>query len=299
MNIEIKKLQPLEISEVFLSLEGEGPYVGIPTIYVRLARCNFKCALFSNENKEVDDRGYAKWDHNPSDYSNLQDLPIFDKGCDSRYSVDPQFKHLWKKYTTDELIDAIESLLPSGKWNNLGTQTIVSITGGEPTLFSKQISQLLRHPRLADCKHILIETNASVPLRESFIQDVNAWLALDPENHWTWSNSPKLSASGEPRDKAIKPDVLLSQQQTTKSQTTQYLKFVCNPLESDFAEVQSVLDQYYTSGVKPLPTYIMPAAATAEQLQETCTDVANMCIKKGFAYTHRLQNVLWGNGVGT
>lgn len=297
--ISIKKDLLFEISEVFISLEGEALFSGVPTMYVRLTRCNFKCNMFNNPNAEIEESGYARWGHDPKDFSSLEEIPTITSGCDSRYSIDRQFSHMWKKYTTDELVDEMEKLLPNGKWNNNGTQVALSITGGEPTLFSKQISQLLRHPRLVECKHFLIETNASVPLRPSFIQDINDWLALDPKNHWTWSNSPKLSASGESRKRAIKPEVLMSQQQTNKQQTTQYLKFVCNPLDSDFDEVQSVINQYYEAGVEELPTYIMPAAATAEQLQQNCTDVANMCIKRGFAYTHRLQNVLWGNGVKT
>lgn len=299
MNIEIKKEQLFEISELFMSLEGESKWAGIPTAYMRMTRCNFKCNGFNNPNKEIDEKGYAKWEFKPEDYKSLQDIPTITRGCDSRYSVDPQFSHMWRKYTTDELIDAIEALLPNGKWNNNGTQVIFSITGGEPLLFQRKISQLLRHPRMAECKHFLIETNASVPLRDSFVEDINHWLSLDPQNHWTWSNSPKLSSSGETRKRAIRSDVLLAQQRVNSNQMDMYLKFVCGPVESDFDEVQDVLDEYYSAGVQPILTYIMPAAATAEQLQESCTTVANMCIKKGFAYTHRLQNVLWGNGVGT
>ena len=34
----------MRISEVFLSLQGEGTHVGIPTVFVRLQECNLRCA---------------------------------------------------------------------------------------------------------------------------------------------------------------------------------------------------------------------------------------------------------------
>jgi 7-carboxy-7-deazaguanine synthase len=43
----------LEVSELFVSLQGEGPNVGTPAFFVRLARCNLRCHWC--------DTGYA-WD---------------------------------------------------------------------------------------------------------------------------------------------------------------------------------------------------------------------------------------------
>lgn len=36
-------LSSLRISELFISLQGEGTFVGLPTFFVRLAGCNLKC----------------------------------------------------------------------------------------------------------------------------------------------------------------------------------------------------------------------------------------------------------------
>jgi organic radical activating enzyme len=37
-----KKTQT-EISEVFSSLQGEGPYLGVQQIFIRFGRCNMHC----------------------------------------------------------------------------------------------------------------------------------------------------------------------------------------------------------------------------------------------------------------
>ncbi|MFQ3676110.1 MAG: 7-carboxy-7-deazaguanine synthase QueE [Endomicrobiia bacterium] len=33
----------LKVSEIFFSYQGEGKYLGYPTIFIRLAGCNLKC----------------------------------------------------------------------------------------------------------------------------------------------------------------------------------------------------------------------------------------------------------------
>jgi hypothetical protein len=40
-------------------------------------------------------------------------------------------------------------------------------------------------------------------------------------------------------------------------------------------------------------------ACTEEQQQEIASKVATMCMDKGYIYCHRIQNSVFGNGVGT
>ena len=41
--------EPLQVNEIFYSIEGEGQRVGQPTTFVRLARCNLRCAFCDTE----------------------------------------------------------------------------------------------------------------------------------------------------------------------------------------------------------------------------------------------------------
>lgn len=296
-----------EVSEVFFfffSIEGEAKYSGYSTIYARLARCNFSCPMFANHNKEVTSDGYAPLNFVPADYNRLEDLPIIEMGCDSQYSVNPAFAHLWKKLNTDELAQTVcDHLSPVG-WQGGTVPTIFSITGGEPTLKWKQLIELINHPLLADCLHILIETNCAVPINLKFIAAINKWLCADPRRKWTWSNSPKLSSSGEQWDKAIRGEIAHAQTLVTglpgHDQVDQYFKFVCGPTQQDFTEVETAMEVYRNAGIrKDASIYIMPVSAIAEQQQAVAQQVAEMCMQRGHIYCHRVHLDVFGNAIGT
>jgi organic radical activating enzyme len=293
-----------EVSEIFSSLEGEAQFTFHPTTYIRFARCNFACPLFNNPTKEVTAKGYAPLDFDPADYRKLEDIPLIHKGCDSQYAVNPIFAHMWKKYGVDELVDALFEVLPHGKLiYDTGLPQIISLTGGEPTLKWKFIPKILFHPRMKDARHYLIETNCSVPFKEEFIHNIHEWLAQDTRRIWTWSNSPKISSSGETRKDAIRPEIALMQNSLINAfhgRVNQYFKFVVDGSEKDYAEVKEVMAIYHAAGLpKHMPIWIMPQACTEEQQKEIARSVAKRCIDEGWLYSHRVQNDLWGNGVGT
>ncbi|USV40848.1 QueE-like queosine biosynthesis protein [Xanthomonas phage BUDD] len=293
-----------EVSEIFSSLEGEAQFTFHPTTYIRFARCNFSCPLFNNPNKLIDAKGYAPLDFDPKDYQRLEDIPLIDKGCDSQYAVNPIFAHMWKKYDTDALIDALYEVLPQGKLiYSTGLPQIISLTGGEPTLKWKFIPEILFHPRMKDARHYLVETNCSVPFKDEFISNIYEWLAQDSRRIWTWSNSPKISSSGEDRKQAIRPEIALMQHVLTHNfpgRVNQYFKFVVDGSEADYDEVKEVMEIYYAAGLpRTVPIWIMPQACTDEQQKVTARGIAKRCIDEGWLYSHRVQNDLWGNGVGT
>jgi 7-carboxy-7-deazaguanine synthase len=293
-----------EWSEVFMSIEGEAKYAGHPTAYIRFTKCNFKCPGFNNP-FALDTTCTSVLGFDPKDYKDIYSIPLITKGCDSIYSWDPKFSHMWHKGTEAELADALVDVLPHKSFinPNTGKRVLLSLTGGEPTLRAKFLPTLLNTSQFAECKHILIETNAGVPLSLDFVGDINQWLCGDPERKWTWSNSPKLSVSGEKWEDAIRPEIVSRQALVTgrhEGQSEQYFKFVCGPNESDFAEVERAMNAYYAGGVsKNVEIYIMPTACTEEQQQWISAKIAGMCIDRGYIYCHRIQNSVFGNGVGT
>lgn len=296
--------KPIEVSEIFMSLEGEGPHTAHPTAYVRFARCQFTCAGFNNLNGERDDKGYAPVSFDPANYTSIHDIPLITKGCDSQYAVNPAFAHMWEKLTIDEIAERLVAILPHNSWVHptSGLPVILSLTGGEPTLLWKRLPELLNHPLLESCKHVLIETNAGVPIKWKFVEDINQWLHKDPTRKWTWSNSPKLSASGEKWEDAIKPNVAAMQRavMVNPGQVEQYFKFVCGPIERDFDEVAKAMEEYYAADIpRTASVWVMPEACTQEQQQAIDQEVAMMCMDRGYLFCYRFQNALWGNGVGT
>lgn len=293
-----------EVSELFTSIEGEGPYTGRSTCYVRFARCNFSCPGFNGGCDTPLNKGYAQLSFNPKHYDSLASIPPITKGCDSQYAVNPEFSHMWQKYTVDELVDSLAAILPHNSWKYTnGNTTMLSLTGGEPTLRAKFIPDLLNHPGLTDCKHVLIETNCAVPLKNEFIMALNQWLFQDSDRKLIWSNSPKLSASGEKWEDAIRPDVASKQRMVIGKphQVEQYFKFVCGPRDRDFDEVALAMEEYYTNGDVPrtVPVYIMPMACVDDQQTDISERVARMCIERGYIYCHRVHLDVFNNAIGT
>lgn len=290
------------ISETFLSIEGEAKYTGMPTAYVRYAGCNMKCAGFNNPNNDVQTDGYATLPFDIIQVKNLTDIPEINIGCDSQYAVNPKFKHIWDHLTASELAQRLVDLLPNKSWvyPNSQRRIILSLTGGEPTLRWKIIPELINNPLMEDVEHILFETNCSVPLKPAFISELDAWLAKNPRRKITWSNSPKLAVSGEPRDKAIRPDVAVAQMSGKQPGYEQYFKFVCSDSDECFEEVESVMQQYYAGGVPTdVPIYIMPMSCVVEQQNSIAERVARQCIQRGFIYCHRVHLDVFDNAIGT
>jgi organic radical activating enzyme len=291
-------------SEVFTSIEGEGIWSGTPTVYVRFTGCNFTCSGFNNP-ENVDTTTIETLGFDPKDYTNIYDIPVISKGCDSIYSWDNKFKHMWETGDENQLAGAIMAHVPRGSWQHpvTGQPVILSLTGGEPTLRAKHLLTILNHPDLVGLTKLLIETNCSVPLTREFIDGLYAWGQQRPDRQVIWSNSPKLSVSGEPWEKAIRPDIAL--QQTTymfcrDANIQQYFKFVCGPSSEDFDEVDRAMEQYYAGHVcKGVGVYIMPVACQQLDQTEISAQVARMCIERGYTYCHRVHLDVFGNAVGT
>lgn len=301
-----------EWSETFMSIEGEGPKSGIPTAYIRFARCNFTCGGFNNPDNKLDNKKYAVLDFDPKDFSSINQLEPMEVGCDTQYSVNPEFSHMWRKGTEDELVEELMKVLPHGQWKNpkTGLRSMLSLTGGEPTQRLKTITTLLNHSAFDELETVLIETNCAVPLKENLIDKLTDW--VDDGNSRglnrliVWSNSPKLSSSGEPWEKAIRPDIAKMQRMIKDNHMhanhksfQQYFKFVCGPRERDFEEVAKAMEEYYAAGTpRDVDVLIMPESCTEEQQINIAADVADMCIDKGYIYCHRVHNSVYANAIG-
>lgn len=293
-----------EWTETFISIEGEASHAGTPTAYVRFTKCNFECRGFNNpEMKEITNEVLG---FDPANYVHVLELPAIEIGCDSIYAWDNRFKHMWRKGDEEALLDELEGLLPHGKWIHPVTHqpVIFSLTGGEPTLRAKTIPDLLNNERMADCLHVLIETNCSVPLTDKFITQIAQWLEADPRRKWTWSNSPKLACSGEQHDKAIRPDIAMKQLElrskvSNPAQVEQYFKFVVDQNDESFDEVERVMGEYWEAGIpKETQIHCMPMACVEAQQQKIAQIVADKCIQRGMRYCHRVHNTVYENAIG-
>jgi organic radical activating enzyme len=293
-------MSKLKVSEIFYSLQGEGRYVGVPSVFLRTFGCNFKCEGFgmmpgerSNEANLVD----------ATKYKTFQELPLVHTGCDSYASWHPDFKEFSPVLTVDAVVQRCIELLPNKRWKTLqGSHAHLVITGGEPLLgWQRAYPDLLEHSLMLDLDHITFETNGTQDLSEDFADYIDAWHSKmrEPYNEFVgrfrelqFSVSPKLSVSGEAWEDAIKPEVVLQYQQYGLT----YLKFVVNnPM--DFDEVDQAVAEYRSAGFMG-PVYVMPVGGTVEGYTGNLHFVADEALKRGYYYSPRLHVDLWGNGWG-
>jgi len=292
-------------SEIFYSMQGEGRYTGYPTAWLRFFLCNLQCNGFGQEdptNPETYKLPYQ--DIIATDYERLEDLPVFEYGCDSSYSWSKKFKHLQYKGTGRDIAGRILDTLPNREFN----EAHLCFTGGEPMMkHAQEASVEIMKSLIGDenyPKSVTFETNGTQSMTEGF------------KDFWSWHNeatndielvfsiSPKLwTVAGEKTERAIKPEVVKSYQDLAGTSTS-YLKFVVNGTDECWQELDDVVKMYRDVGVV-LPIWIMPIGATVEgQKGElpgakfTDGQIADQALQRGYKVSARVHTYLWGNVIG-
>jgi 7-carboxy-7-deazaguanine synthase len=288
----------IKVSEVFYSLQGEGRFIGVPSVFLRTYGCNFTCSGFGCapgvKSDEADEVSKVV-----EQYKDFTSLPLVNTGCDSYASWHPAFKHLSPTQPTEELVDRMLALTPNNQWvQNNGNDVHLVITGGEPLLgWQRAYSELLSHPRMSDLKNITFETNGTQELHADFKHFLLDW-TLNPNlgkkgpGALTFSVSAKLSASGEKWEEAIRPDIVMSYANIGHT----YLKLVVETDEHIHDAIRAT-DEYRRAGFKGA-IYLMPQGGVVQPYDSNKLRIANVCVEQGWNYSPRLHVDLWGNGWG-
>jgi len=279
----------LKVSELFYSIQGEGRYMGVPSVFLRTFGCNFTCSGFGmpkgESSKEVED--IASRVHYYDDYKKL---PLVSTGCDSYASWDPRFKHLSPVIATDSIVDSIMDILPHKRWMD---EHLV-ITGGEPLLgWQRAYPDLLSNEKMRSLKEITFETNGTQLLSNDFKEYLRTWKMNREKNALTFSVSPKLSISGEKWEEAICPDIV--RQYETVGFV--YLKFVIATSE-DAIEADKAVTEFRKGGFRG-PVYFMPCGGVESLYNLNAKNVAIEAMNRGYRYSDRLQVPLFKNEWGT
>jgi len=167
----------IPLVESFYSFQGEGRFVGTPSIFIRLGGCNLGCAGFGVK----------------------IDTLI---GCDSLKAVNQEyFSHTWKKI--DNLIPIINDYL-----KELDFKPDIVITGGEPLLHYQNpiLLDALKESVLKGHR-VTFETNATIEID---------FLRFPIYKKIVFAMSVKLENSGEPKSKRINTDAISAIVSNTK-----------------------------------------------------------------------------------
>lgn len=287
-------MSKIKVAELFYSIQGEGRYMGVPSVFLRTFGCNFKCAGFGMPkgqlSTEVDDIAYTHMEI--ESFQKYQELPLVSTGCDSYASWDPRFKGLSPLLEVDSIAKSIVDMLPTKTWQ----QEHLVITGGEPLLgWQKSYEELLEHPLMQSLDELTFETNGTQSLSEEFNEYLfQEWTRFGRDyDKLTFSVSPKLSVSGEKWEDAIKPDVVCDYQKVGNT----YLKFVVAS-EEDVVEAEKAVSEYRKAGFYG-HIYLMPVGGVETVYHMNNKNVAEMAMKLGWRYSDRLQVPLFKNQWGT
>jgi 7-carboxy-7-deazaguanine synthase len=248
--------QPVPVSELFYTFQGEGVNLGRRALFVRLMGCNLTC-------------GYAKAaataDTDPSA------LMV----CDTEYTwngakhdLSEGVRHL----TPDEIFDELMALDPSTCSSSIAPVDLIVVSGGEPLLRRDALTQLAS--RAAEQhRQVEIETNATIPPGEELIATGVAFNA-----------GLKLSSSAVPRKLRIKQDAIVEIQASGRARW----KFVvCCP--DDLTEVADLQREFALTEI-----WLSPQGTTPAAVVDGMRMAADAALTHGWNLTTREQILIWG-----
>ena len=302
-------------SEIFRSIQGEGVYTGVPTVWLRMFGCNLECNGFGQKDPTDPDSYVLPYQEiDLTDITVPEELPVFSYGCDSSYSWSKRFKKLQRKGTPEDVSKQLFDMMYDNK-------THIAFTGGEPMMKAgqKNIVKIIKElKKLFKTEHgfygkrwknnitnITFETNGTRKIEDTMVAQI-MHDSVSQETEYFFSVSPKIwSTSGE-KDR-ICPDIVkgyqdacgkFDQYQGSKDPQGQ-LKFVCNGSIPSWREIEDAVYKFRDAGVK-YPIWIMPVGATEEsQNKDHVAVIAEETMNRGWNVAARVHCYIWGNQIGT
>lgn len=297
-------MEKITYTEIFYSLQGEGRWAGVPSVFFRTYGCNFRCKKFGRardeaiegHNPEVVDI-IKMVEADPERYKKFEDLPLVTTGCDTYASIYPEFKRFNEQDSVETIVDKMHALIPNGQWDQgIGDDIHLVITGGEPLLgYQRLYPTMIDYCRQKGLRNLTFETNGS----QDLYPDVYEYLFEEFTRHGrdydklTFSVSPKLPCSGEKWENAINPKIVKGYEMVGMT----YLKFVVATRE-DVADAERAVAEYRDAGFGG-PVYLMPMGGVPQVYNLNTQEVARLALERGWRYSPRLQVDIWRNAWGT
>jgi len=241
--------------EHFYSIQGEGKYVGTPSLFFRFGGCNMKCEGFGCSEKAPDGTEVV--------------------GCDTVYAVNKEhFLQEWR------VINSSAELLDILKLYTLPEAVDIVLTGGEPLIYANDpIFIEFLETLVAEGHRITFETNGS--------------LGVDFEKYKVYKKcvfalSVKLSNSGETFAKRVRGNVVAS---LAENADDAFFKFSidCNSINENLEKELSEILQYSPK----TKIYCMPLGGDREEVEANTEPLIEFCKAKGYNFSDRLHIRIW------
>ena len=250
----------LYLVEHFYSIQGEGRYTGVPSVFFRFGGCNMKCEGFGCEEVAPDGEKVL--------------------GCDTVYAVNKEhFSQSWIPINNSkELLNILDLY-------ELPKAVDIVLTGGEPLIYANDEIFIEFLEGLHKNGHkITFETNGSLNVDfEKFKVYKECVFAL----------SVKLSNSNEPLNKRVRGDVIYSIASKSKEA---FFKFSIDADSINLGLEDEISDIAIHSPFTQV--YCMPLGGNKAEVEANTEPLIEFCKEKGYIFSDRLHIRIWDQNKG-
>lgn len=268
------------VNEIFLSIQGEGQFTGMPSVFVRLNGCNLACCFKGS----ICDTPYTS--HHPE-----QKTPV----------------------DNEELAKTIINELD--KIGGHSENSHIVITGGEPMLQQNSLVDLIDELQANDAwNSITIETNGTIRPNQEMLSVCDLMWSVSPKLS-TSCCFEGTDVSEVAREHHRKTRINLDALATIVMNNQDYqLKFVYSGPEciTEIKElIAGIKQQVLTYGNEYTRSTIdyklneidrhvmlMPEGITNEQISASAQEAVQYCIENGWKFCDRLHIRIWGDKRG-
>ena len=246
--------------EHFYSIQGEGRYVGTPSLFLRFGGCNMRCAGFG--------------------CSEIADDGVEVVGCDTVYAVNKEhFAHKWVEITQLSQLTSVVAQY------DLPHAVDIVLTGGEPLIYANDALFISFLEKMVEAGHrITFETNGS--------------LAVDFEKYpvykaCVFALSVKLSNSLESEHKRIRGEVIHT---IANSARDAFFKFSIDAESINLALEEEI--ERITLHAPQTQVYCMPLGGSKAEVEANTQPLIEFCKSKGYNFSDRLHIRIWDANKG-
>lgn len=241
--------------EHFFSIQGEGRYVGVPSLFFRFGGCNMRCEGFGCEQKAPNGSVIV--------------------GCDTVYAVNRE--HFASEWIEIKALNQLTTILDQ---YDLPENVDIVLTGGEPLIYAEEPIFIA-----------FLEAMHEKGLRITF--ETNGSMSVDFEQfpiyrECVFALSIKLCNSGESENKRIKPEVIFNISDNAKEA---FFKFSVDAesislgLDEEIYEIRAHAPKNQV--------YCMPVGGSKAEVESNALPLIEYCKSKGFTYSDRLHIRIW------
>lgn len=268
----------LPICDLFTSIQGEGKYAGIPSIFIRVSGCNLRCVFRGS----ICDTPYSSFTPEKSSYT-IDDIKkeiashpkvnhiVITGGEPLLYKkeIESMLNTIWEDrfVVTIETNGSLPMLNPAGKFK-------IALYSVSPKLHTSipEVGQEVETPH---GKHVFKQDEVE-RLEKTRINTKNLVDIVMYSNDYQF----KFVYSG--------PDCI--------KEIEEIYSKMRGYVENDEKYKYSV--SYFKSHSPESHTMLMPEGVTKEQLASKRLEMSNVCLEKGWMYTDRLHILIWGDKRG-